>query len=70
MLVVHVLPHDGEWERHADMFETLKPGEGLLIEPMKGYPVIKDLAVDFGMTITTTEGVFRKIEGTIIRREN
>jgi succinate dehydrogenase/fumarate reductase-like Fe-S protein len=46
----------------------LKPGESLLIEPMKGYPVIKDLAVDFGMTITTTEGVFRKIEGTIIRR--
>jgi succinate dehydrogenase/fumarate reductase-like Fe-S protein len=47
----------------------LKPGESLLVEPMRGFPVIKDLAVDFGVTITTPEGVFRKMEGTMIRRE-
>jgi succinate dehydrogenase/fumarate reductase-like Fe-S protein len=47
----------------------LKPGESLLIEPMKGYPVIKDLAVDFGMTITTPEGVFKKMEGVVIKKE-
>jgi succinate dehydrogenase/fumarate reductase-like Fe-S protein len=47
----------------------LQPGESLLVEPMRGFPVIKDLAVDFGVTITTPEGVFRKMEGTMIRRE-
>jgi succinate dehydrogenase/fumarate reductase-like Fe-S protein len=47
----------------------LKPGESLLIEPMKGYPVIKDLAVDFGLTITTPEGIFKKMEGAVIKKE-
>ena len=46
----------------------LEPGESILVEPMKGYPIIKDLAVDFGMTITTPEGVFKKMEGTVLRR--
>lgn len=48
---------------------VLNPGESLLVEPMKGFPIIKDLAVDFGMTITTPEGVFKKMEGTVIRKE-
>ena len=48
---------------------VLKPGESLLVEPMRGFPIIKDLAVDFGMTITTPEGVFKKMEGTVIRKE-
>jgi fumarate reductase iron-sulfur subunit len=47
---------------------VLKPGESLLVEPMKGYPIIKDLTVDFGVTITTPEGVFRKNEGTILKK--
>jgi succinate dehydrogenase/fumarate reductase-like Fe-S protein len=47
---------------------VLKPGESLLVEPMKGFPVIRDLAVDFGMTITTPEGIFKKMEGTMIRK--
>jgi succinate dehydrogenase/fumarate reductase-like Fe-S protein len=47
----------------------LKPGERLLVEPMRGYPVIKDLAVDFGVTIMTPEGAFKKMEGTVIRKE-
>ena len=46
----------------------LQPGESIIVEPMKGYPIIKDLAVDFGMTITTPEGVFKKMEGTVLRR--
>jgi len=48
---------------------VLKPGESLLVEPMRGFPIIKDLAVDFGMTITTPEGIFRKMQGTVIRKE-
>jgi succinate dehydrogenase/fumarate reductase-like Fe-S protein len=46
----------------------LEPGESLLVEPMLGFPVIKDLAVDFGRWITTPEGVFKKMEGTLIRK--
>lgn len=58
---------DGKGEQTCS--RPLKPGESLLVEPMRGYPVIKDLAVDFGVTITTPEGVFRKMEGTVIRKE-
>lgn len=47
---------------------VLHPGEKILVEPMRGYPVIKDLAVDFGIKITTSEGVFKKMEGTVLRR--
>lgn len=47
----------------------LEPGETILVEPMRGFPVIKDLAVDFGVTLTTPEGVFKKMEGTVIRKE-
>ena len=47
---------------------VLHPGERILVEPMKGYPVIKDLAVDFGLKFKTPEGVFKKMEGTVLRR--
>ena len=47
----------------------LEAGEHLTVEPMRGFPVIKDLVVDFGVTLTTAEGVFRKTEGTHIRKE-
>jgi succinate dehydrogenase/fumarate reductase iron-sulfur protein len=47
----------------------LNPGENLLIEPMWGFPIIKDLAVDFGVNIATPEGIFKKMEGTLIRKE-
>jgi len=46
----------------------LKPGDSLLIEPMLGNPVIKDLVVDFGVTVTTPHGAFRKMEGTVIKK--
>jgi succinate dehydrogenase/fumarate reductase-like Fe-S protein len=47
----------------------LKPGESLVVEPIKGFPVIKDLAVDFGTTVTTPDGVYKKMEGTVIKKE-
>ena len=47
---------------------VLQPGENLLLEPMKGYPVLKDLAVDFGINITTPDGVFKKMEGSLLKR--
>lgn len=47
---------------------VIYPGESILLEPMKGFPVIKDLAVDFGINITTPEGVFKKMEGSVLRR--
>jgi len=47
----------------------LKPEESLTVEPMRGFPVIKDLVVDFGVTLTTADGVFKKMEGTVIRKE-
>jgi len=46
----------------------LKPGESLLIEPLWGNPVIKDLVVDFGVMVSTPEGTFKKMEGTLIRK--
>ena len=45
----------------------LKPGDSLTVEPMTGSPVIKDLVVDFGITKTTPHGVFKIMEGTVVR---
>ena len=42
------------------------PGEHILVEPMRGFPIIRDLAVDFGVSIATSQGTFRKMEGTIL----
>ena len=47
----------------------LRPGESLLIEPMHGFPLIRDLAVDFGVTAATPQGVFKKMQGTMLRKE-
>jgi succinate dehydrogenase/fumarate reductase-like Fe-S protein len=47
----------------------LKPGESLVVEPMWGFPVIRDLAVDFGTTVATPDGTFQKMEGTVLRKE-
>jgi succinate dehydrogenase/fumarate reductase-like Fe-S protein len=49
-------------------FRKVSPGEELLLEPMKGYPIIRDLAVDFGKKITTPEGTFRISKGVIIKK--
>lgn len=47
---------------------VLCPGEKILLEPMKGFPIIKDLVVDFGISITTPDGVFKKMEGTVMKK--
>ena len=46
----------------------LVSGESLRVEPMKGYPIIRDLVVDFGTMVTTPEGTFKKMEGTVFRK--
>ena len=47
---------------------VLYQGESILLEPMRGFPIIKDLVVDFGINITTPEGVFKKMEGVVLKR--
>lgn len=47
---------------------VLRPGESVRLEPMRGFPVIRDLVVDFGINISTPEGVFKKMEGTMLKR--
>jgi len=46
---------------------VLYPGENILLEPMKGFPIIRDLVVDFGINITTPRGTYKKMEGTILK---
>ncbi len=48
----------------------LRPGESLLVEPMRGFPIIRDLVVDFGVTVATSQGTFTKMQGTVLRKEN
>ena len=48
--------------------KLLKPGDSLVIEPLWGNPVIKDLVVDFGVSVSTPHGTFKKSEGTVIRK--
>lgn len=47
---------------------VLHPGESILLEPMRGFPIIRDLVVDFGINITTPDGVFKKMEGTVLKK--
>ncbi len=49
-------------------FRPLHPGESLLVEPMRGIPMIKDLVVDFGITLPTPDGIFKKMEGTLLKK--
>ena len=49
-------------------FRKVKPGDELLLEPMKGHPIIRDLAVDFGRKISTPEGTYRISKGVILKK--
>lgn len=49
-------------------FKKVSPGEKLLLEPMKNYPIIRDLAVDFGRKVSTTEGTFTISKGVIVKK--
>lgn len=57
---------DGKGTRTCS--RPLKAGECVLVEPMKGFPLVKDLVVDFGVTVTTVDGTFRKSTGTVLRK--
>lgn len=48
--------------------KVLEPGDTVLVEPMRGYPVIKDLVVDFGVGVSTEEGHFQRMEGTVWKK--
>lgn len=51
---------------HACSF-MVGPGDELTIEPMKGYPIIRDIVVDWGRTYVTPQGTYEVSKGTIIK---
>ena len=53
--------------KHACM-TTVEPGDEITVEPLKGYPVIRDLVVDFGRRIVTPEGAFLVQTGTTVKK--
>ena len=50
-------------------FTKVKPGDELTLEPMKGYPIIRDLAVDLGMTVPTGEASYEVSKGAIVKQK-
>ena len=48
----------------------LNSGESLTVEPMKGFPIVKDLVVDFGLVVSTPQGAYKKMAGTVLRKIN
>ena len=53
--------------RHACM-TIVKPGDELLVEPYSGYPIIRDLVVDFGRRVITPDGALLLQRGTSVKR--
>ena len=49
-------------------FTKVKAGDELVLEPMKGYPIIRDLVVDFGTKVTTPEATYEISRGTTIKQ--
>ena len=45
----------------------VRPGDELLIEPMPGYPIIRDLIVDWGRKYVTPHGTYQIRRGAVIR---
>ncbi len=43
------------------------PGDELTIEPLKGYPIIRDLVVDRGQRFNTPKGTIEISKGALIR---
>ena len=48
-------------------FTKVRPGDELTLEPMSGYPIIRDLAVDFGRQYVTPEGAYNISKGVMIK---
>ena len=49
-------------------FTKVNPGDELVLEPMKSYPIIRDLVVDFGRKIATSEGTYQISKGATIKQ--
>lgn len=45
----------------------VEPGNEFVIEPLKGYPIIKDLIVDFGMKVSTPTGIYEISKGALVK---
>jgi succinate dehydrogenase/fumarate reductase iron-sulfur protein len=46
----------------------IEPGAEIVVEPVFKYPVVRDLVVDFGTTVTTKDGVFTLERGVAIKK--
>ena len=46
----------------------ITPGEEVLVEPVYSSPVVRDLVVDFGTTVTTADGVFTLGRGVVVKK--
>jgi len=46
----------------------ITPGGDLLVEPVFKYPVVRDLVVDYGTTVTTADGVFTLGRGVSVAK--
>ena len=53
--------------KHACL-TMVEPGDEITVEPLKGYPIIRDLVVDFGRRVVTPEGAFLIRSGTDVKR--
>ncbi len=49
-------------------FTKVKAGDQLTLEPMTGYPIIRDLVVDFGRTYVTPTATYEISHGTTIKQ--
>ncbi|MEO0278286.1 MAG: 2Fe-2S iron-sulfur cluster-binding protein [candidate division WOR-3 bacterium] len=50
--------------------KVLEPEEFVIVEPCEGFPVIRDLVVDFGIDVYTSEGVFNLKSGTLVKKKH
>lgn len=55
---------NGRTERTC--MKLVKPGEKVVVEPSRGFPVVRDLVVDRGRQIVTEEGVFIIRKGALV----
>ena len=48
-------------------FTVINPGDELILEPLKGHPIIRDLVVDFGRKLSTDEHTYDLSQGAIVK---
>ena len=53
--------------RHACL-TLVNPGDEIVLEPLRNYPIIRDLAVDFGRSVYASDGTYQILSGTIVRK--